>query len=313
MSRLPLYVAGGILAATTNATILATGGYLTSHAPLVIALSAGVFAGAVVIGSGRIASKGLALAIVAALVSGEAYNLVATGERLVIAREAAQAPLRDLAAKRQAAVYKLAGLEASEPTSARLRLAQATFADAKAAVDKEAKDIRCGKECKRKQELADRAALDVKAALPEAVAEHAKAIAAAKADVEANPVPPSSTPFADRIGWAPWVLDLVMAALLSVGANGLAGALIAFGSHVPAIPRIPGNDLGVPGIVIPRNPFPGNDPPTGGRRGRKPDPRIVNFSEAFREKHGRPPSGSEIKSYFPGIPTSTAYDYAKRA
>lgn len=312
MSRLPLYVGGGILAATTNATILATGGYLTSHAPLVIALSAGVFAGAVVIGSGKIASKGLALAIVAALVSGEAYNLVATGERLVIAREASQAPLRELAAKRQAAIDRLKALEAAEPSSARLALAQKALAEAKAAVEKEAKDIRCGKECKRKQELADRAAADVKAAIPDAVAEHAAALSSAKAEVEANPVPPSATPFADRLGVAPWVLDLVMAALLSVGANGLAGALIAFGSHVPPLPGIPGNAVPVPAMPIPGNPFPGNDPPTG-RRGRKPDPRIVNFSEKFRERHGRSPSGSEIKSYFPDLPTSTAYDYAKRA
>lgn len=48
-------------------------------------------------------------------------------------------------------------------------------------------------------------------------------------------------------------------------------------------------------------------------RGRKPNPKIIDFLTVFRTEHGRPPSGSEIKSYFPGIPTSTAYDYAKRA
>lgn len=111
------------------------------------------------------------------------------------------------------------------------------------------------------------------------------------------------------------VLSLIVALIVELGAPvcWMIWQMSEPGKPAQAIPGIPANDASVPGIVIPRNPFPGNDPPTGGRRGRKPDPRIVNFSEAFREKHGRPPSGSEIKSYFPGIPTSTAYDYAKRA
>ena len=111
------------------------------------------------------------------------------------------------------------------------------------------------------------------------------------------------------------VLSLIVALIVELGAPvcWMIWQMSEPGKPAQASPGIPANDAAVPGIVIPRNPFPGNDPPTGGRRGRKPDPRIVNFSEAFREKHGRPPSGSEIKSYFPGIPTSTAYDYAKRA
>ena len=111
------------------------------------------------------------------------------------------------------------------------------------------------------------------------------------------------------------VLSLIVALIVELGAPvcWMIWQMSDPGKPAQAIPGIPANDAAVPGIVIPGNPFPGIDPPTGGRRGRKPDPRIVNFSEAFREKHGRPPSGSEIKSYFPGIPTSTAYDYAKRA
>ncbi|MFK5284118.1 hypothetical protein ACI3PL_31515, partial [Lacticaseibacillus paracasei] len=66
------------------------------------------------------------------------------------------------------------------------------------------------------------------------------------------------------------------------------------------------NDYSFPG-----KPIPGNDPPTR-RRGRKSDPKIIQFSERFREKNGRAPSGSEIKMHFPELPTSTAYDYAKR-
>lgn len=54
-------------------------------------------------------------------------------------------------------------------------------------------------------------------------------------------------------------------------------------------------------------------PPKGGRRGRKPDTRIVEFSDAYSRKHGHPPSGAEIKAAFPDCPRSTAYDYAYRA
>lgn len=60
------------------------------------------------------------------------------------------------------------------------------------------------------------------------------------------------------------------------------------------------------GKSIPRN-------PTRGRRGRKADPKIVNFAESFKARNGRSPSGSEIRAYFPEMPVSTAYDYAKRA
>lgn len=306
MTRLPLYIGGGILAATTNASIVSAGGYASSQALVVLALSAGVFAGAVAIGGGRI-PKAFGLAIIAALVAGEAYNLMTTAERAIVAREASAAPLKDLAAKRQAALDRLAALEKAEPSSARLSLARSNLAEARTAVETEAKDIRCGKECKRKQALADDAAQAVEAALPGAVTEHAAAILAAKAELAANPLPASATPLADRLGWQPWVLDLAMAALLSIGANGLAGVLIAFGAQSSALP-VPANDVRHSGI--PANPFPGN--PGNGRRGRKSDPRIIDFSERFREKNGRPPSGSEIKMSFPEMPTSTAYDYAKR-
>jgi hypothetical protein len=54
-------------------------------------------------------------------------------------------------------------------------------------------------------------------------------------------------------------------------------------------------------------------PPKGSKRGRKANSRISDFSSAYAEKHGRPPSGSEIKAAFPECPKSTAYDYASRA
>ena len=94
-------------------------------------------------------------------------------------------------------------------------------------------------------------------------------------------------------------------------------AIVAFGfgfahrrrpaNTSPAIP-VPA----IPGIA---KPIPGNDPSpsNGGKRGRKSDPQIIEFSDKFREKHGRAPSAFDLKSAFPGIPKSTLYDYAARA
>lgn len=49
------------------------------------------------------------------------------------------------------------------------------------------------------------------------------------------------------------------------------------------------------------------------RRGRKSNKTVVDFTDAFRLKHGRAPTGSEIKSAFPNMPRSTCFDYAARA
>ena len=61
-------------------------------------------------------------------------------------------------------------------------------------------------------------------------------------------------------------------------------------------------------------------PPRGGKRskrsgkpGRKGDPKVVAFAVAYKARHGRAPTGSEIKAAFPGLARSTAYDYSKRA
>ncbi|CCB65229.1 hypothetical protein [Hyphomicrobium sp. MC1] len=76
---------------------------------------------------------------------------------------------------------------------------------------------------------------------------------------------------------------------------------------------VPANDKAVSekSTGIPGNP---PAPPKGPRRrGRKADKTVVDFSERFRERNGRAPSGGEIKAAFPELPTSTAYDYSQRA
>lgn len=124
------YAGAAIVLAASHVTILKTGGYLTAHAPLVITLAAGVIAAARAIGEGSL-TKGLAIGISVALLAGEGYNLMATFDRMIEAREEAQAPTRALHTKRAEALAALAKLEASKPSSDRLDMAKAELAAAR--------------------------------------------------------------------------------------------------------------------------------------------------------------------------------------
>jgi hypothetical protein len=69
-----------------------------------------------------------------------------------------------------------------------------------------------------------------------------------------------------------------------------------------------------PDVRCPGNRHPGN-PKKRIRacRGRKADPNVVKFSDAFIASHGRAPTGREIRTQFPDMPRQTAHDYAARA
>lgn len=107
------------------------------------------------------------------------------------------------------------------------------------------------------------------------------------------------------------LLPFATVLISEIGLLVFGGLALGHAAECQKLESVPANDA-VP--AIPRNRNPGNpQPPKGGRRGRKSDSRIVSFSEAFSRKHGRGPTGSEIKAQFPELPTSTAYDYAARA
>jgi hypothetical protein len=53
--------------------------------------------------------------------------------------------------------------------------------------------------------------------------------------------------------------------------------------------------------------------PMKSRRGRKSDPTVLDFIDRFRKLHGRTPTGAQIRTEFPDLPKSTAYDVAARA
>jgi hypothetical protein len=72
--------------------------------------------------------------------------------------------------------------------------------------------------------------------------------------------------------------------------------------------------------LAPANPVarPGNGGKTSpekprGRRGRKADPKVIEFSDWFSRTHGRAPTGRDIRSQFPDMPRQTAHDYAVRS
>jgi len=90
-----------ILAAVAHVTIQSTGGYGSAHSWVTIGVAAGVAAGSVFSGMAWTDERHtLAILLVLAIIAGEAYGFIATAERLIVAREAAQAPLRQLAVDR---------------------------------------------------------------------------------------------------------------------------------------------------------------------------------------------------------------------
>lgn len=96
--------------------------------------------------------------------------------------------------------------------------------------------------------------------------------------------------------WA-WIMGAAVVFVATFGSVIFASPTKESDRPAPETKRIPGN----------------RRPPNGGKRGRKANSRISDFATAYTEKHGRPPSGSEIKAQFPDCPRSTAYDYSTRA
>lgn len=327
--RLAIGVGILILAAATDVAVRKAGGYGSDYSRLLIALACGVVTGAYIVGRAWSMSRPIAIVILVTLGCGESYNLWQTAERVMNAREAGRAPARAALKQHEEAEAALKAAEASEVTSARLSLALQAAGKAKAAYELELRTGgRCRTICNGLKADAEKAGKEVTAALTEAEGMKLTAIKTAKADLAAHPLPASGTASSDETGIPVWVLDLVSAVLLSLGANGLAAALIAFGAHrsVSEKEMVAANDADqtdfsvsefeaarVRSMVageIPGKPTPPNKPR---KRGRKADSRIVDFSEKFRERHGRAPSGGEIKSEFPELPVSTAYDYSQRA
>lgn len=228
-----------ILAFVVHAAIMASGGYGTPAAPLMIALGAGLAAGALAVGvAWEEGHRALGVGLVVTLLAGEAWALVQTAERTITHRDQQQAPLRAAVDTRARAAERVKTAEealAAIGDTPRLASAQAAKAAADAAVVAKAAEKGCVTNCaKLLQSQAEAAAAEVAAARAEITGKRAVAegrLEQARANLAALPLPPSATPLADRLGIQPWKLDLGVAALASVAANGLAALLLAFAAH----------------------------------------------------------------------------------
>lgn len=230
--RLAIGVGILILAAATDVAIRKAGGYGSDYSRLLIAMSCGVVTGAYLLGRAWSMSRKLAIVILCTLCCGEGFNLWQTVERVMTAREDSRAPARAALKQHQEAEAALKTAEGAEVTSARLSLAQIAKNAADKAYDKELREGgRCKTICLGLKAKAEAAQVEVKSALSEAEGMKLTAIKTAKADLAAHPLPASGTASSDETGIPVWVLDLISAVLLSLGANGLAGSLIAFGAH----------------------------------------------------------------------------------
>jgi len=229
-----------ILAAVAHVTIQSTGGYGSAHSWVTIGVAAGVAAGSVFSGMAWSDERQtLAVLLVLAIVAGEAYGFIATAERLIVAREATQAPLRQLVSDRARAQSALdaatAALESFPTSTPRLDRALTDKATIDAAVVAKSAERGCVENCRRLlQSQADAAEQEVTRAREDMDRQKRDAqtrVASAKADLEALKPSASATPLADRLGWPAWQLDLLQSALGSVAANGLACFLMVFGAH----------------------------------------------------------------------------------
>jgi hypothetical protein len=238
VKTLSMVVGAAILFTTAHVTVLATGGYGGSHAYITLAVAAGVAVASILVGRAwGEHRRTLAVGLVIAIAAGEA--LIGTAERLTAAREASQAPLRQAVEARQKLETRVAKAEAAlaalPDASTRLQAAIQNKAAADAAVVTKSAERGCAANCRLLlQAQADQTQQEVEAArrdMAETRTRLEQAIVDAKSELAAFKAPPSPSPLADRIGWQAWVLDLVMAGLGSLSANGLACLMMVFGSH----------------------------------------------------------------------------------
>ena len=245
MKILAMIAGAGPLMTTAHVAILNSGGYGSSHAYITMGIAIAVAVAS--IAAGRAwgeRRKAVAACLVVAIGAGEAYAFISTAERLTVAREASQAPLRQAMEARQKLDTRLAKAEAAvaslPETSARFQAALHAKTAADTAVVTKSAERGCAANCRlllqaqsdqtnQEVEAARRDMADTRARLEQAVVD-------ARTDLAAFKAPPSPSPFADRIGWSAWVLDLVIAALGSIAANGLACFLMVFGAHSHTVP-----------------------------------------------------------------------------
>ena len=228
-----------LLGLTAHATIGLTSGYGSPHAYVTLGIAAATAIAAIALGSIWSARRHLAIATAACMLAGELFGLITTAERLMAAREAAQAPLQAATEIHTKAAKRVADAEAAlsrvSTTSARLEASLAEKRAADAAASDKSTERGCRENCRQLlQARVDAATAEISSARSAIASLEAAAkteLQVAREAFAGLKPPPSATPLADRIGVPAWALDLVAVALGSVAANGLGCCLIAFAGH----------------------------------------------------------------------------------
>lgn len=236
-----------LVAGAAHVNIASSGGYQQTSAIIVGSIALGVLVGAIAVPAlWRAHRRALALALALGLVAGEAVALIATAERVIVARDRQQAPLQDAIDRHKAAQRAIETAQRETPRPAdtsRLAAAEARLAAAEASVREKAAERGCASNCAALLKDAVAAARDeVEAARRELDAHHraevarlATAVDVARAALAALPSPEgSASVLADRLGVAPWLIDVVMAILASFAINGLGCGYLAAAAHAQA-------------------------------------------------------------------------------
>ena len=233
-------VGAAIIACVTDASITASGGYQEASARLMVALACGLAIGSIALGVAWNDRRWtIVVCLILALVSGEAYSLVLTAERVLARRDAAQEPLKKQEEARARLNRRLRHAETAvkdlPAETPRLARALAAKLAADNAVVQKAAEKGCAANCRallEQQVVAAATEADAARAEMEKLRSAAEREVTAAGDaLDAAPRTGSASPLAERLGIADWKLDLAMAALASIAANGLAAVLIAFAAH----------------------------------------------------------------------------------
>ncbi len=277
-------VGAGIIGCVIHASIMASGGYDWASSPMMVALGCGLAIGSicvgVALGDRRFMLGGF---LIIALGAGEVYALLQTAERTIAHREKQAAPLREADHKRAKAQRRIdaatAAVEKAKADTPRLTAALAAKTSADAAAVTKAAEKGCRENCRQllqqQVENASKEIVEARAEIAGNEKEAAAELAAARQALEDLPDPVSASPLADRTGIAAWKIDLTVAALASIAANGLGAALIAFAAHGVAARRRQPEPVAATPVALVEVVDPAPAP--------EPLPRIVKGQKAARQ------------------------------
>lgn len=206
--------------------------------------------------------RGRALLAFLALGCAELYGLYIGGERLLAARERQAQPIAKLN-------------QAFDVAERRVRFAEAEYRKADEAATAETRHGGCGRVCRDLRATADRAQEELEAART--------------ALAHTPPKRPESI-VVSVTGWPAALVEIAPALLFTLGLNGMAFALLSIGEAVAEpVQRRMMNSAGTRRRGA-RKTRVQNRP-----RRRTRSAQVANFCEAFRAKHGREPTFTEVR------------------